>query len=115
MPVAPTVLVVLALGLLVTAVLLVRSPSRLPWPAILVAALTAGICFTVGGGSGEGVSGPDAATVAGSVAGFASVLAAVLSLAPGRSRPEDARGPRAPIMLSTAGIAIGALGLLLSR
>ena len=112
---ASVVLVVLAVALLVTAVLLVRSSSRLPWPAILVAALTAAICFTVGGDSGQDTSGPDIATVTGSIAGFVSVIAAVLSLAPKRSRPEDGRGPRTPILLSAAGIAVGAVGLLLSR
>lgn len=108
------VLLLLAVALLASAALLARSRSGLPWPAILMAALTAAVCFTVGGDSGKDSSGPSAATVAGAVAGFLSVVAAVLSLVPKRSRAEDGPAPRTPILLSVGGITLGAVGLLVT-
>jgi hypothetical protein len=106
------VVLVLAGGLLVTAVLLVRSASGLPWPAIVVAALTSGVCFTVGGDSSTDASGPSIATVMGSLTGLLSVVAAVIALVPRGSH--DSPAPRTPIVLSAGGIALGALGLLLT-
>lgn len=103
---------VLAVALLVTAVLLVRSANALPWPAIVVAALASAVCFTVGGDSGTDSSAPSTATVMGSAAGLLSVLAAILTLIPGRSRQGPAS--RTPLMLSAGGIAVGAIGLLLT-
>jgi hypothetical protein len=107
-------LVVLALSvvLLVTAVLLVGSRSRLPWPAIVVAALTSAVCFTVGGDSSKASAGPSSATVAAAVAGFLTVVAAILALVPARSNHGPAS--RRPIYLSAGGIVIGAVGLLLN-
>jgi hypothetical protein len=110
--VGSVVVLVLAIGLLVTAVLLARSSSVLPWPAIVVAALTSGICFTVGGDSPTDASGPSLATVMGSLTGLLSVIAAVLALAPRRSH--DTPAPRTPIVLSAAGIALASVGLLLT-
>ncbi len=104
------VIVILAVALLVTAVLLVRAPG-LPWPAIVVAALTSAICFTVGGDTSRDTSGPSIATVTGSIAGLVSVLAAILALVP---RPQDGPAPRAAIVLSAGGIAVGAVGLLVT-
>ncbi|MCW2760627.1 MAG: hypothetical protein JWR85_828 [Marmoricola sp.] len=106
------VLFVLAVALLVTAVLLVRSRSGLPWPAIGVAALTSAVCFTVGGDSQQDPGGPSVATVMASVAGFLSVVAAILALWPKRSH--DVPASRMPIVLSSGGIALGAIGLLVS-
>ncbi len=106
------VILVVALALLVTAVLLVRSTSALPWPAIVVAALTSGVCFTVGGESATDGSGPSLATVMGSLTGLLSVVAAVIALAPRRSH--DTPAPRTPILLSAGGIALAAVGLLLT-
>lgn len=108
------VLLLLAAALLATAVVLARSRSALPWPAILVAALTAAVCFTVGGDSVKDGSGPNFATVTGAIAGFLSVVAAVMALVPKRSRNEDGPAPRTPILLSVGGITLGALGLLLT-
>ena len=105
------VIVVVAVALLVTAVLLVRSPG-LPWPAIVVAALTSAICFTVGGDTSTDTSGPSIATVTGSVAGLVSVLAAIMALVPKRSHDGPAR--RTPIVLSAGAIAFGAVGLLIT-
>ena len=113
MTVGSVVILLLAVALLVTAVLLVRTSSGLPWPAIVVAALTSAVCFTVGGGdSGKETSGPNIATVMGSVTGLLSVIAAVMALAPKRSHDNPAS--RTPIVLSAGGIALGALGLLLT-
>jgi hypothetical protein len=106
------VIVLLSVILLVTAVLLVRSRSRLPWPAIVVAALTSAVCFTVGGDSSKSSTGPSVATVAAGVAGLLSVIAAIVTLGPKRSAEGPA--PRTPIVLAAAGIALGALGLLLN-
>ena len=107
------VLVLVAAALLVTAVLLARSSSGLPWPAIVVAALTSAVCFTVGGDSGEDAAGPNLATVMGSLAGLLSIAAAVISLVP-FSGSQDGPGPRTPIVLAAGGIALGAVGLLLT-
>jgi len=106
------VIMLLAAALLVSAVLLVRSSSRLPWPAILMAAVASAVCFTVGGDSSEGSTGPSTATVAASVSGLLSVVAAIIALAPRRS--EEGPAPLTPIVVSAVGIAIGALGLLLN-
>jgi L-lactate permease len=106
--VAGLVILVLALVLLVAAVLLVRSRSGLPWPAIVVAALTSAVCFTVGGDTSTGSAGPSIATVAGSIAGLLSMVAAILALVPKDSHETPA--PRTPILLSTAGIALGTFG-----
>jgi hypothetical protein len=112
MPTAGSIVIlVLAVVLLVTAVLLVRSPG-LPWPAIVVAALTSAVCFTVGGDTAKDTSGPSIATVTGSVAGVLSVVAAVMALVPKRSHDNPAS--RIPILLCAGGIAIGVFGLLLT-
>ncbi len=110
--VGSVVILVVALGLLVTAVLLVRSASALPWPAIVVAALTSGVCFTIGGEASTDGSGPNLATVMGSLTGLLSVIAAIIALAPRRTH--DSPAPRTPILLSAGGIALAAVGLLLT-
>ncbi len=106
------VVVLLALGLLVTAGLLLRARPSVPWPGILSAALTSGICFTVGGETEGNGSGPDVAIVMGSVVGFLCVVSAVVALAPLRSgsRPPS----KVPFLLSVAATVLGALGLLVS-
>ena len=73
-------IVVLALALLAAAVLLLRSRRVSPWPAIVVAALASGVCFTVGGNAPEADSDPNAATVAAAIVGLITVTAAILSL-----------------------------------
>ena len=105
------VVVALAVGLLVTPVLLVRAKNAHPWPAIVVAMLTSGVCYTVGGGSGEDASGPSVATVIASVVGFLSVVAAIIALIP---RSGDDPPPRSPMVLSAAGIGLGGVGLLIN-
>jgi len=105
------VVVVLAILLLVAAALLVRSEHLSAWPAIVVAAVASGICFTVGGDSARGPSGPSIATVVGAVAGIVTVAAAALALVP-RTRPPFTR---LPTLVATAAIVIGAAGLLLNE
>ena len=105
------VVVALAIALLVTPVLLVRAKSAHPWPAIVVAMLTSGVCYTVGGGSGEDATGPSVATVIASVVGFLSVVAAIIALIP---RSGDEPPPRSPMVLSAAGIGLGGVGLLIN-
>jgi hypothetical protein len=105
------VVVALAVVLLVAAVLLVRSKNLHPWPAIVAAMLTSGLCFTVGGGSGENASGPSVATVIASVVGFLSVVAAILALVP---RSGEAPPPRSPIVLAAGGIGLAGIGLLIN-
>lgn len=114
MSVGSIVILLLAVALLVTAVLLVRSSNAVPWPAIVVAALTSAVCYTVGGDSSADTSGPSIATVMGSVAGVLSVVAAILALVPRRPAHDGAPGPRIPILVSATGVALGALGLLLT-
>lgn len=110
--VAGVVLAVLAATLLAAAVHFVRSSSRHPWPPMVVAALTSAICFTVGGDSERGATGPNVAIIVGSVAGFLSVVAAILALVPKRSHEGPAS--RTPVLLSAGGIALGAIGLLVN-
>ena len=74
--------------------------------------LASGVCFTVGGGSGEDASGPSIATVVAAIVGLLSVAAAILALVPrSRNRPPS----RLPMLLSTGGILIGAVGLVLNQ
>ncbi len=104
-------IVVLAVVLLVVAVVLLRSRNPLPWPAIVVAWITSGVCFTVGGGSGQDEAGPSVATVAAAVVAFLGLGAATIALVPrSRTMPPS----RVPIVLSSAGIVIGAVGLLVN-
>jgi len=105
------VVVALAVALLVTPVLLVRSKSAHPWAAIVLAMLTSGICYTIGGGSGEDASGPSVATVIASIVGFLSVVAAIIALVP---RSGDDPAPRSPIMMAAAAIGLGGVGLLIN-
>ena len=105
------VVVALAVVLLVSAVLLVRSKNPHPWQAIVAAMLTSGLCFAVGGGSGEHAAGPSVATVIASIVGFLSVAAAIIALIP---RSGNARPPRSPIVLSAGGIGLAGIGLLIN-
>jgi cytochrome c biogenesis factor len=112
MTLGSVVVVIVALGLLGTVVLLVRSRPANPWSAIVVAMLTSAVCFTVGGGSDEDTAWPAVATVAASVVGILSVAAAIVALVP---RPADAPPSRLPMMLASAGIVIGALALVVNQ
>jgi hypothetical protein len=106
-----TLLIVLAVGLVVGVVLVLRR-TDLPWPMIGLSALTSAVCFTVGGDTGADLKGPDVALVMGAVAGVATVASAILALAPhDRHRP---RPSRLPILLSAAGTVLGAIGLVVS-
>ena len=105
--------VALAVALVVTSVVLLRSRDGLPWPAILVASLTSAVCFTVGGGSGADLPGPSIATVMGSIVGFLAVAAAILALVPRRNH--DGPPPRVPIVLCVVGIVLAAIGLVLNQ
>lgn len=106
-------LVVLALGigLLVLVVLMVRSGGAITWPAIGLAALTSGICFTVGGSTDHDTTGPDIDIVMGSVVGLLCLVAVIAVLVPTR---RDGPVAKAPVWLSLVGIVLGAVGLLLS-
>ena len=105
------VVVALAVTLLVIAVLLVRSGNPHPWPAIVAAMLTSGVCYTVGGVSGEDAAGPSVATVTASIVGFLSVAAAFIALMP---RSGTAPPRRSPIMLSAGGMGLAGIGLLIN-
>lgn len=109
--VATLVVVALAVALFATAVVLFRSRSALPWPAIAVAMLTSAVCFTVGGSSAKDTSGPSVATVIASVVGFVSVVAAILALVP---RSGESPASRSAIQLAAAGIVLGSIGLLVN-
>ena len=111
MSLGSVLVVVLAVGLLVTTALLVLSRNANPWQSIVVAMFTSGVCFAVGGGSGKDTSGPSVATVAASVVGVLSVAAAATALVP---RSEEAAPSRIPKLLAAAGIVIGAVGLVLN-
>ena len=101
-------LILVAVALVVAAVYIFRSGNRLPWPSIGVAALTCAVCFTVGGDTGQDMTGPDLATVVGALAGVLAVASAIVALVP-RERPT-----RIPVLMSTLGTVVGAAGLLIS-
>ncbi len=102
---------VLGVGLLVGAVLVLRSPNAHPWPAIVVASLTSAICFTVAGVAAGGGAETRGLIGAGSVAGLLSVVGATIALWP--TKPTTP-APRTALIVSTLGIALGAFQLLLS-
>jgi hypothetical protein len=106
------VVVVVAVALLVVAVLVVRSRTVNPWPAIVVAALTSGVCFTVGGDSTRDASDPTVATVVAAVAGILCVAAAILALIP---RLAEAPFTRMPTLVASAAIVVGTVGLLVNQ
>ena len=98
--------------LLVAAVLLVRSRQVSPWPAIVVATIASGVCFTVGGDTSRDTSGPSVATVVAATVGILTVVAAVLALV---RRLEGAPLSRIPTLVAVAAILIGAVGLIVSQ
>ena len=104
--------VVVAVALVAAAVLLVVRRG-LPWTAILLAAITSGLCFALGGASRGSVLGPNAAVVTGAVVGVLSVVSAVLVLLPARDRSRPP--PRTPLYLSAGGTVVGAVGLLMTQ
>jgi|EndMetStandDraft_8_1072994.scaffolds.fasta_scaffold98615_3 hypothetical protein len=112
MDLGAVMIVILAVVLLVAAGLLVRARNTTSWPAIVVAMVTSGICFTVGGDSVTDASGPSAATVAASIVGLVSVVAAIIALVP---RSEDAPPSRLATVLAAAAIVVGALGLVINQ
>jgi crotonobetainyl-CoA:carnitine CoA-transferase CaiB-like acyl-CoA transferase len=107
-----TLLVLPGIVLLAVGAYLFRSPPRVPWPAIGLAAFTAAVCFTVGGDSGQDLPGPDAATVTGGIVGFLTVVSAILALIPGD--PERGRPSRIPVTTATVAIVLGGIGLVVS-
>jgi phosphate/sulfate permease len=112
MSLGSVLLVVLAVVLLACAVLVFRSSTANSWTAIVLAMLTCGVSFTVGGNSGDDASGPSVATVVGAVVGVLSVAAAIISLVPSS---RESRPSRVPMILATAAIVIGAVGLAVSQ
>ena len=106
------VIVIVAVVLLGSVAVLVRSHGANPWSAIVVAMLTSGICFSVGGGSGEDDAGPSIATIVAAIVGLLSVAAAIRALVP---RSSDEPPTRIPMLLACGGIVIGALGLVLNQ
>jgi drug/metabolite transporter (DMT)-like permease len=97
--------------LLVCAALFFRSRNPHPWTAILVAALAAGACFTVGGESATDSAGPSVATMFAGIVGLLCVASGVVALVP---RPADRPAPQAPSILASSAVALGAIGLLLN-
>jgi cytochrome c biogenesis factor len=112
MSLGAVVIVVIAIVLLVAAVLLARARAGTPWPAIVVATMASGVCFTVGGDTAKDASAPSLATVVGAAVGLLTVVAAVLALV---RKPEGAPLSRVPTLLAVAGIVIGAVGLVVSQ
>jgi len=106
------VVVLLALLLLAALVLVVRAGHGTPWPAILLAMITSGVCFTVGGDSAPNSSEPSVATVSAAVVGLLSLAAAITALVRG---PSDLPMSRVPVSLASAAIVIGALGLVVNE
>jgi len=106
------VVVVLAVALLLAAGLLVRFRYANPWPPIVLAMLTSGACFTVGGDSVNEASGPSVATVSAAIVAVLSVAAAISAMVP---RSRKSRPMRAPTLMAAAAIAVGGLGLLLNQ
>jgi hypothetical protein len=106
------VIVVIAVGLMIAAVVLVRSRKVTPWPAIVVAMLASAVCFTVGGDTARDASQPSVATVIGAGVGVLSVVAAVLAMI---RRPEGSPLTRVPTLIATAAIVIGAVGLIVNQ
>ena len=103
------VVVVSSLALLVAAALQLRA-GPLPFPAIITAALTSSLCYTVGGATADETSAPSVPIVMGSLVGVLALVAMVVSLVP-RS-PDADRDRRAPLVIAAAGTVVGALGLL---
>ena len=103
------VVVVASLVLLGAAVLQLRS-GPLPFPAIITAALTSSLCYTVGGATAEESSAPSVPIVMGSLVGVLALVAMVVSLVP--RTPQADRERRAPLVIAAAGTIIGSLGLL---
>jgi hypothetical protein len=108
------VVVVVAVVLLVVAIVLARSPRVTPWPAIVVAAIATGVCFTVGGNSSRDATEPSVATVCAAVAGLLTVVAAVLALAPRVGQPPLAPLPRVVASVAVAVVAAGLVANLLT-
>ena len=106
------VVLVLAVVLLVAVAVLVRSRNTNPWPPIVLAMVTSGVCFTVGGDSNADSSGPSVATVAAAVVGVLSVAAAIVAMVP---RSPTAPPSRWPILLSAGAVVLGVAGLVLNQ
>jgi hypothetical protein len=111
MTLGAVVVAVLAVAMLLSAGLVVRSHGSNPWPGIVLAMVTSGVCFTVGGDSHADSSGPSVATVAAAVVGVLSVVAAIFAMVP---RSPEMAPSRVPILLSAGAIALGAVGLLVN-
>ena len=108
---ATIALIAVAVALAVSAILVVRRGSGLAWPSLGISALTAAICFTVGGATGADLKGPDLATVMGAFVGTATVASAIISLV-----PRDVDGPPAllPVRIATVASVAGSVGLVIS-
>ncbi len=105
------VVLVLVVVLLGCAVVFFRSRNPRPWTAILVAAVAAGACFTVGGESATDSAGPSVATVFAGIVGTLCVVAWIIALVP---RSADAPPRQAPSLLASSAVVLGAVGLLLN-
>ena len=105
------VILALVVVLLVCAAVFFRSRNPHPWTAILVAAVAAGACFTVGGESATDSSGPSVATIFAGIVGLLCVVSGVAALVP---RPVDRPAPQAPSILASSAVALAAVGLLLN-
>lgn len=116
-PIVPMVALgsALTIGLalvLLGAAFFLRSPRAHPWAAIMLATLTAAVCFTVGGESALDSDGPSLATVLGAGVGLVSIVAGAMALV-----PRSSKGPASPVpnLLASAAIVVGAGGLLVGQ
>lgn len=111
-----TIVVVVALGLAVAAVVQLRS-GPWPFPALITGALTCSVCYVVAGLvylerlDPSADAGPSIPTVVGSLVGTMTLVAMIISLVP--RPPEKDNDRRSPIVLAAAGTLIGSGGLLL--
>lgn len=106
------VVVVASIALLAAAVLQLRA-GPLPFPAIITAALTSSLCYTVGGATADESTAPSIPIVMGSLVGVMALVAMVVSLVP--RTPQADRERRAPLVIAAAGTIVGSLGLLLHQ
>lgn len=110
-----TIVVLVALGLAVAAVVQLRS-GPWPFPALVTGAITCAVCYIAAGlvylerPDPSADAGPAIPTIVGSFVGIMTLAAMIISLVP-RS-PEKDRGRRSPIVLASAGTLLGAGGLL---
>jgi drug/metabolite transporter (DMT)-like permease len=106
------VVVMLAVLLVVAAALLLRSRQPNPWPLVITAMITSGLCFMIGGDSTSDSREPTVATVTAAVVGVLAVASAIVAMIP---RPRERTPSRVPVLMATAAIVVGGIGLLVNE